>query len=74
MVDADYPAYLQPLPRDLLFLPEKRVINGVTKLVCTFYNKKLCIWNMIIKTSFKMWFNSKKTHVVIKLNRKRVVY
>ena len=43
MVDADYPAYLQPLPRDLLFLPEKRVINEVTKLVYTFYNKKLCI-------------------------------
>ena len=26
---------------------------------------------MIIKTSFKTWFNSKKTHVVIKLNRKK---
>ena len=26
---------------------------------------------MIIKTSFKTWFNSKKTHVVTKLNRKK---
>ena len=25
---------------DLLFLPEKRVINGINKLVCTFYDKE----------------------------------
>ena len=54
MVDGDYPVYcisciscimypvypvsLQPLHRDLPFLPEKRVIYGVMKLVCTLYD------------------------------------
>ena len=41
MVDFDYPVYLQPLYRDSLCLLEKRVINGVTKLVGTFYDKKV---------------------------------
>ena len=35
MVDVDYPLYSQPSHRDLPILPEKRVINGVTKLVHT---------------------------------------
>ena len=39
MVDADYLLYLQPLHKVLPFLPEKRVINGINKLVCTFYDK-----------------------------------
>ena len=41
MIDVQYPVYLQPLHRDLLFLHEKRIINKVTKLVCSFYNKKI---------------------------------
>ena len=40
LIDVDYPVYFKPLQRDLPFAPEKRVINGVIKLVCTFYNKK----------------------------------
>lgn len=35
MVDADYPLYLQSSHWDLPILLEKRVINRVTKLVCT---------------------------------------
>ena len=40
IVDVDYPGYLKPLYRDLPFLLEKRVINRLTKLVCTIYEKK----------------------------------
>ena len=40
MVDVEYPVYLQPLDRDLSFLPEKRVINRANKLVRTFYDKQ----------------------------------
>ena len=40
MVGVDYPVYLQPLHRGLLFLPEKRVIDGVT-LVGTWFDKKI---------------------------------
>ena len=43
MVDVDYLAYLQLSHIDLLLLPEMRLINAVTKLVCTFYDKKLCM-------------------------------
>lgn len=41
MIDVDYPVYFQPSQRALPFVPGKRVINGVIKLVCTFYNKKI---------------------------------
>ena len=41
MVDVDYPVYLQPLHRDLPFLPEKKGINiGKIKLVYTPCDKK----------------------------------
>ena len=40
MFDVDCSVYPQLLYRDLLFLPEKRVTNGVIKLVTTFYDKK----------------------------------
>ena len=40
MVYIEYPLYLQPLDRDLLFSPEERVIDGVTRLVCGFFDKK----------------------------------
>ena len=39
MVDVDYPVYLQPICRDLPFLLEKRVINGINKSVSTFWIK-----------------------------------
>ena len=40
IVEVDYPVYLQPLNRDLLILSEKRIVDKVTKLMCTFYDKK----------------------------------
>ena len=54
--DVDYPI-LTILHRDLPFLPKKRVINIVNKLVCTFYDKKIAMSNLIIPTSFKTWLN-----------------
>lgn len=43
MVDVSYIVYLQTLNRDLRFLPEKRVINGVIKSVIRY--KKLGMSN-----------------------------
>lgn len=40
IVDFDYGVYLQPLHRGKLVLLEKGVINGISKLACTFYEKK----------------------------------
>ena len=40
IVGIDYHVYLQPSHRGLLFLPEKRVIDGVT-LVGTWLDKKI---------------------------------
>ena len=33
LVDVEYPVYFQPLHRGLSFSLEKRVINGITKLI-----------------------------------------
>ena len=48
IVDVDYPGYLKPLYRDLPFLPEKRVIIRLAKLVCTIYEKRI----MYVKLSY----------------------
>lgn len=36
MDDVDYPVYLQPLHKHLLCLPERKVMEAVIKLACTF--------------------------------------
>ena len=41
IVYADCPVYAQQLHRDLPFLPEKKAINGATKLFQTFYDTKI---------------------------------
>lgn len=43
IVDFDYGVYLQPLQRGKLVLLEKGVINGISKLACTFYEEKTII-------------------------------
>ena len=40
MNDVDYSVYWQLFHRDLTFLPTKRKINGVTKLVCTYFDNR----------------------------------
>ena len=43
IVDIDYPEYLQPLHKDLPFLPErKKVFSKQSKLACTFHNRRTC--------------------------------
>ena len=47
------------------------VNDKCNKLVCNLYDKKrLCCSHKIIKTSIKLWINTKKVHTVIKLNQK----
>lgn len=59
--NVDYLVYLQLLHRDIPFLPEKRVINEVIKLMRFFIDKKICMLNCISKASFETWLNSKKS-------------
>ena len=58
IVYVDYPEYLQPLHKDLLFLHQKIVINKEKKAACTFYKKKkLSGSGWIILTWSKTWNN-----------------
>ena len=43
MNDVDYSVYWQLFHRDSTFLPTKRKINGVTKLVCTYFDNRIYI-------------------------------
>ena len=55
-VDVEYPRSLHKLHSDLPFLPEKRKIRKIEKLVCCLEDKeKLCITHSSIETSIKSW-------------------
>ena len=55
-VDVEYPKSLHKLHSDLPFLPEKRKIRKIEKLVCCLEDKeKLCITHSSIETSIKSW-------------------
>ena len=43
-VDVDYPNKLQNLHSDLLFLPERMVINNIKKLVCNLNDKRIILF------------------------------
>ena len=44
--DVDSPEYLQPLHKNLRFLPEKMIIKKQSKLACTFHNKRNYRYNI----------------------------
>ena len=70
MVDVDYPEYLQPFHR--VFLPEKRIINRVTKLVCTFYDVYVCQIGLL-KQALKHGLILKSVHGILKFKHIRWV-
>ena len=64
--DIDYPEKLFNLHKDLPFLPERKKVNKVEKLICSIEDKeKICYSYKSLKTSFKSWISIKKSTRVI---------
>ena len=60
--DIDYPEKLFNLHKDLPFLPERKKVNKVEKLICSIEDKeKICYSYKSLKTSFKSWISIKKS-------------
>ena len=70
--EADYPVCLQLLHGVLPLWPEKRVINRVPELECTFYNKNYVSWYVLLKQALKHGLILKKVHAVMKFKQKMV--
>ena len=58
-VDIDYPKELFNFHKDLPFLPERKIIEKVEKLICSI-EKKICYSHKSLKTSIKSQVNIKK--------------
>ena len=57
-VDVDYPKKLFELHKDLPFLPERKKVNKVEKLICSIEGRKnICYANKSLKASFKSWIS-----------------
>ena len=52
-VDIEYPKQLWNSHKDLLFLPERRKLEKVEKLVCSIEDKEKCHTHKNFKTSIK---------------------
>ena len=59
-VDIDYPKELFNFPKDLLFLPERKKVEKVKKLICSIEDKEKCYSHKSFKTSIKSWFKTKR--------------
>ena len=59
--DAEYPKRLQNLHNDLPFLRERMKIKKCHKLVCNWYDKKICHTLKDFKTCIKSWINNKES-------------
>ena len=61
-VDIDYPEKLFNPHKDLPFLPERKKVNKVEKLICIIEDKqKICYLYKSLKTSLKSWISIKKS-------------
>ena len=59
-VDIDYPKKFINLHKDLPFLPERKKVNKVEKLICSMKDKEKYEYKSL-KTSFKSWISVKKS-------------
>ena len=59
-VDIDYPKELFNLHRDLPFLPKRKKVERVEKLICSIEDKEKCYSHKSFKTSIKLWVKTKK--------------
>ena len=60
-VDIEYPKQLWSSHKDLPFLPERKKLEKVEKLVCIYRRqRKICHSHKSFKTSTKSWINTKR--------------
>ena len=64
-VDIDYPKELFNLHKDLPFLPERKKVNKVEKLICSIEDKEL----RVLKQALNHGLISRKVHRVIQFNQ-----
>ena len=60
-VNVECPKNLFNSHKDLSFLPERKQLRKVKKLVCGKEDKKICCSHKGFKTSIKSWFKTKKS-------------
>ena len=59
-VDIDYPKELFNFHKDLPFLPERKKVEKIEKLICSIEDKKICYSHKSFKTSIKSQVKTKK--------------
>ena len=59
-VDIDYPKELFNFHKDLPFLPERKKVEKIEKLICSIEDKKICYSHKSFKTSIKSRINTKQ--------------
>ena len=70
-VDVDYPKKLFNLHKDLPFLPERKKVNKVEKLICSIEDKeKYVIHIKVLKQALNHELVLKKVHRIIQFNQK----
>ena len=70
-VDIDYPKELFNLHKDLPFLPERKKVNKVEKLICSIEDKeKYVVHIRALKQSLNQGLVLRKVHRVIKFNQR----
>ena len=68
-VDVEYPKKLFSSHKDLPFLPERKKLEKVEKLVCSIEDKeKYVIHIRRLKQALNHWLILKEVHIVIKFN------
>ena len=70
-VDVDYPSKLHKIHSDMLFLPERMIIDKTKKLVCNLHDKKNYIVHIsVLKQALDHGLKLRKVHRVIEFNQK----
>ena len=70
-VDIDYPKELFNLHKDLPFLPERKKVEKVEKLICSIEDKEKYVINIrALKQELNLELNVKAVHRVIQFNQK----
>ena len=59
-VDVEYPKKLFGSHKELPFLPDRKKLEKVEKLICSIEDKEKCYSHKSFKTSIKSWINTKK--------------
>ena len=60
-LDIDYPKELFNLHKVIPFLPERKKVNKVEKLICNIEDKEKYVMHISLKTSLKSWISILKS-------------